>query len=135
MLKLKLQYFGHLIWKTHWKRLWCWERLRAIGEGDDREWDGWIALPTHWAWVWANSGRYWRTGKPGLLQSMGLQEFRHDLVTEQQYCFYIHILLNWLWSNIYFHSFTQIASLNLSLMSQINEFNNLLFNLYFYWCF
>ena len=49
MLKLKLQYFGHL---THWKRHWCWERLKAGREGDDRGWDGWMASPTQWTWVW-----------------------------------------------------------------------------------
>ena len=58
---------------SHWKRPWCWERLRAGGEGDVRGWDGWMASPTQWTWVWANPGRWWRTGKPGMLQSMGLQ--------------------------------------------------------------
>ena len=52
---------------THWKRPWCWERLRAGGEGDDRGWDGWMASLTQWRWVWANSGRCWRTGQPGVL--------------------------------------------------------------------
>ena len=42
---------------THWKRPWCWERLKAGGEGDDRGWDGWMASLTRWAWVWTNSGR------------------------------------------------------------------------------
>ena len=42
---------------THWKRPWCWERLKAGGEGDDRGWDGWMVSPTQWTWVWANSGR------------------------------------------------------------------------------
>ena len=60
MLKLKLQYFGPLMW-SHWKRPWCWERLKAAGEGDDRGWDGWMASPTRWTWVWASSGRwYWQ---------------------------------------------------------------------------
>ena len=58
---------------THRKRPCCWERLRAGGGGDDRGWDGWMASPTPWAWVWANSGRQWRTGKPGVLQSTGSQ--------------------------------------------------------------
>ena len=53
---------------THWKRSWCWERLKAGGEGDDRGWDGWMASPRQWKWVWANSGRWWRTRKPGVLQ-------------------------------------------------------------------
>ena len=68
---------------THWKRLWCWEVLRAV-EGDDRGWNGWMASLTQWIWVWANSGKLWRTGKPGMLQFMGSQRVRHDLVTEQQ---------------------------------------------------
>ena len=57
---------------THLKRPWCWERLKAGGEGDDRGWDGWMASPAQWTWVWVNS-RSWRwTGRPGMLQSMGL---------------------------------------------------------------
>ena len=55
---------------TRLKRSWCWERLRA-GEGDNRGWDGWMASPTQWTWVWVNSGSWWRTGRPGVLQSMG----------------------------------------------------------------
>ena len=58
---------------THWKRPWCWERLKAGGEGDDREWDSWLASLTRWTWVWVRSGSWWWTGKPGLLQSMGSQ--------------------------------------------------------------
>ena len=57
----------------HWRRPWCWERLKAGGEGDDRGWDGWMASPTQWTWVWANSGSWWCTGKPGVLQSLGSQ--------------------------------------------------------------
>ena len=49
---------------AHWKRPWCWERLKARGEGDNRGQDGWMASPIQWTWVWANSGRWWRTGKP-----------------------------------------------------------------------
>ena len=69
---------------THWKRPWCWERLRAGGEGGNRGWDGWMASLTQWTWVWANPKRWWRTGKPGLLQSMGSQRLGLDLVVEQQ---------------------------------------------------
>ena len=57
----------------HWKRSWCWERLKAGGEGDDRGWDGWMASPTQWTWIWTSSGRQWRTEKPGVLQSMESQ--------------------------------------------------------------
>ena len=84
MLKLKLQYFGHLMWRANsLERPWCWERLKA-GEGDDRGWDGWMASPTQWAWVWTNSRIWWRTGKPVVLQSMGSQRVRQDWATEQQ---------------------------------------------------
>ena len=58
---------------THWKTPWCWERLRAGGKGDNRGWDGWMASLTQWTWVWVSSGSWWWTGKPGMLQSMGLQ--------------------------------------------------------------
>ena len=67
---------------TYWKRLWCWEGLGAGGEGDDRGWDGWMASLTWWAWVWVNSGSWWWTGRPGVLQFMGLQRVGHDWATE-----------------------------------------------------
>ena len=73
-----------LTWRIHWKKPWCWERLRARGEGGERGWDGWMASSTQWTWVWANSWRQWRTGKPGVLQSMGWQRVRHDWTTEKQ---------------------------------------------------
>ena len=62
----------------HLKRPWCWKRLKAGGEGDDRGWGGWMASPTQWTWVWVNSGSWWWTGSPGMLQSMGLQRFGHE---------------------------------------------------------
>ena len=58
---------------TDWKRPWCWERLKAGGEGDNRGWDGWMASLTQWTWVWVNSGSWRWTGRPGVLQSMGSQ--------------------------------------------------------------
>ena len=67
---------------THLKRPWCWEKLRAGGEGDDRGWDGWMASPTRWAWVWENSRSGWWTGRPGMLQFMGSQRVWHDWATE-----------------------------------------------------
>ena len=67
---------------THLKRPWCWERLKAGGEGDDRGWDGWMASLTWWTWVWASSVNWWWTGKPGVLQSMGSQRVRNDCATE-----------------------------------------------------
>ena len=60
---------------THWKRPWCWERLKAGGEVDDRRWDGWMASLTQWTGVWANSGSLWWTGRPGILQSMESQSW------------------------------------------------------------
>ena len=86
---------------THWKRPWCWERLKAGGEGDDRGWDGWMASPNQRTWVWASSGSWWWTGKPGVLQSMGLQRVRHNWRTELNLprqtliCFPIKILYKW----------------------------------------
>ena len=85
MLKLRLQYFGYLMRRANsLEKTWYWVRLRAGGEGGDKGWDGWMASLTQWTWVWANSGRWWRTGKPGVLQFMGSQRVRHDLATEQQ---------------------------------------------------
>ena len=67
---------------THWKRLWCWEGLGAGGEGDDWGWDGWMASLTRWTWVWVNSGRWWWTGRPGVLRFTGSQRVGHYWVTE-----------------------------------------------------
>ena len=85
MLKLKLQYLGHLMWRADLsEKTLIWERYKAGGEGGDRKWDGWMASLTQWTWAWARSRRWWRIGKPGVLQSMGLQRVRHDWVTEQR---------------------------------------------------
>ena len=67
---------------TNWKRPWWWERLRGGGEEGDRGWDSWMASLTQWTWFWANSGRKWRRGKPGMLQSMWSQRIGQDLVAE-----------------------------------------------------
>ena len=67
---------------THLKRPWCWERLRAGGEGDDRRWDGWMASPTQWTWVWVNSGSWWWTGRPDVQHSMGSQRVGHNWATK-----------------------------------------------------
>ena len=97
MLKLKPQYLATWCEElTHWKRPWCWKRLKAGGEGDVRGWEVWMASPTLWMWVWASSGSWWWTGKPGVLQSMGSQRIRHNWVTE----------LNWTdlnWSSYEFY--------------------------------
>ena len=89
MLKLKFQYFGHLMRQAD-----TLEKTLMLGkmEGgrrrqrwDNRGWDGWIASPTQWTWVWASSRRWWRTGKPGVLPFMGQQRVGHDSATEQQW--------------------------------------------------
>ena len=83
MLKLKLLATWCLE-LTHWKRPWFWEKLKVGREGDDRGWDGWMASPTWWTWVWVNSGSWW-TGKHGMLQFMGSQGFRHNWTTERNW--------------------------------------------------
>ena len=83
MLKLKRQHFGHLMQRTDFlKRPWCWERLKAGGEGDNRGWDGCMASLTWCTWVWASSGNWWWTGKPGVLQSIRSQRVGQGWATE-----------------------------------------------------
>ena len=79
---------------THWKKLWCWEGSGAGGEGDDRGWDGWMASPTWWTWVWVNSRSWWWTGRPGVLQFMGSQTVGHDWVTELNWTEDIKTMIN-----------------------------------------
>ena len=95
MLKLKLQYFGHLMWRTDslGERPWCWQRLKAGTEGDDRRGHDWMASLTQWTWIWVNSRSWWWTWKPGMLQSMGSQRVRHDWATELDY------VVQWLWQH------------------------------------
>ena len=95
MLKLKLQYFGYLMWRTNLfeKTLMLGKiedgKIEDGGEGDNCRWDGWKASLTQWTWVWVSSGIWWWTGKPGMLQSMSSQRVRHDWATE----------LNWMINN------------------------------------
>ena len=83
MLKLKLQYYGHLMWRTD-----SFEKTLMLGKiedgrrRDNRGWDGWMASPTWWTWAWVSSAGWWWTGKPGMLQSVGSQRVRHDWVSE-----------------------------------------------------
>ena len=83
MMKLKLQYFGHLMQRTDsLEKTLCWERLKARGEGDNRGWDGWMASSTRWTWVWVDSGSWWWTGRSGVLRFLGSQRVGHDWATE-----------------------------------------------------
>ena len=89
MLKLKLQYFGHLMGRADsFEKTLMLGKMRARGEGDNRGWDGWMASLTQWTWVCVNSGSWWWTGRLGVLQFMGLQ--KSDM-TEQ---------LNWSWDSL-----------------------------------
>ena len=91
MLKLKLQYFGHLMWRTD-----SLEKTLMLGKFEGRRRRGrqgmkWLMVsPTRWTWVWASSGSWWWTGKPGMLQWTGLQRFGHDWVTELNWKNYLN---------------------------------------------
>ena len=102
MLRLRLQYFGHLMWRAD-----SLEKTQMLGKIEgrrirgDRGWDGWMASLTQWTWVWASSGRWWRTGKPGVLQSMGLQRVGHDWATEQHQHQVVSPKLHWVTSQLH----------------------------------
>ena len=91
MLRLKLQYIGHLMRRSDsLEKTLMLGKIEGRNKGDNRGWDGWMASLTQWTWVWVNS-RHWRwTGRPGMLQSMGLQRVGHYWVTEQ-----LTIYLEW----------------------------------------
>ena len=98
MLKLKLQYFGHLLRRVDSLEIpWCWEGFGAGGEGDDRGWDGWMASPAQWTWVWVNSGSWWWTGRPGVVWFMGPQRVELAWATELNWI----LDLWWLACNFY----------------------------------
>ena len=69
---------------TYWKRPWCWQELKAEGEGDSRGWDGWMVSPIQWTWTWANFRRWWGIGMPSVLQPMESQRVGNNLETKQQ---------------------------------------------------
>ena len=94
MLKLKLQALASKE-LTHLKRPWCWERLKAGGEGDNTGWDGWMASPTLWTWVWASYGSWWWTGRPGVLQ-WGVTKTRTWLSNWPELT-YVSFYIFWIW--------------------------------------
>ena len=90
MLKPKLQSSGHLMRRTDsFEKTLMLGKIEAGGKADDRGWDGWMVSPTQWRWVYVNSGSWWWTGRPGMLQSMGSQRVGHDWAAE----------LNWVINN------------------------------------
>ena len=101
MLKLKLHYFGHLMQRADsLEKTLLMGKIEGRRRGDDRGWAGWMPSPTQWTWVWANSGRWWRTGKPGMLLFMGSQSLTQlsDWTTKNIYI-YIHILFHIIFCN------------------------------------
>ena len=99
-LKLKLQYFGHLMLRTD-----TFEKTLILGKieggkrkGDNKEWDHWMVSRTWWTWVWVSSGSWWWTGKPGVLQSMRSQRVRHDWATELNWTLVLVFKINFCWS-------------------------------------
>ena len=83
VLKLKLQYFDHLMWRANsFEKTLMLGKIEGGGERDNRGWDGWMASPTQWTWVWVDSGSWWWTGRPGVLRFMRLQRVGHDWATE-----------------------------------------------------
>ena len=102
MLKLKLQYFGPLM-----RRVDSLEKTLMLGgigregEREDRGWDGWMASPTRWTWLWVNSGSWWWTGRPDMLRFMGLQRVGHNWVTELNWTEHsqtltpLHLFIKW----------------------------------------
>ena len=104
MLTWKLQDLDHLMQRTDsLERPWWWKRLKTGGNGDDRGWDGWMTSPTQWTWVWASSGSWWWTGRPGILQSMGSQRVGHNWATKLNWT-----ELNWIFIVIAFFKFSAI---------------------------
>ena len=94
MLKVKFQYFGHLMWRADsLEKTLMLGKIEAGEKGDDRRWDDWMASPTLWTWAWVISGSWWWTGRPGVLQLMGSQRVRHNWATELNWTDYIHISL------------------------------------------
>ena len=124
MLKLKLQYFDHLIQRTDsFEKTLMLGKIEAGGKGDDRGWDCWMASPTQGTWVWVSSGSWWWIGKPGVLQSMGSQRVGYDWVTELNW---YHILqgraLVYAWSkSVHIHSVFFLISPSLSNVSEFGR--------------
>ena len=100
MLKLKLQYLGHLMWRADsLEKTLMLGKIEGRRRSKDRELDGWVASSTQWRWVWAGSRSWWCTGKPGVLQSMGSQRVRQHGMTELNWNFLTKKTLRYQWEN------------------------------------
>ena len=105
-LKLKLQYFGHLMRRVDsLEKTLMLERLGAGGKGDDRGWDSWMASPTRCTWVWVNCWSWWWTGRPGVQRFMGLQRVGHDWITELNWSLKYLFLLKGIYFLLYNENF------------------------------
>ena len=128
MPKLKLQYFGHLMWRTDpLEKTLMLGKIEGRRRGDDRGWDSWMASLMWWTWVWVSSGSWWWTGKPGVLQSVRSQRVQHDWVTELNWIsfwvpssifFSVHISMNSLFMTIQLFSKTQQALSSILISSE-----------------
>ena len=116
-----------LIGKDHWKMekdslendKWCWEGLRARGEVDNRGWDGWMTSPIRWAWVWVNSGSWWWTGRPGVLQFMGSQRVWNDWLTILNWTNFFGIGINYIATALLWGSQVALAVKNPPAMQEM----------------
>ena len=95
-MMLKLQYFGHLIWRAN-----SLKKTLMLGKIKSRRRRGWQRM--RWTWVWASSGRRWKTGQRGMLQSMGSQRVGHDWVAEQQQHCWEHWLNSYMCCSVWHH--------------------------------
>ena len=119
MLKVKLQHFGHLMRRTDslGKTLTL-GGVGGRGEGDDdKGWDGWMASPTRWTWVWVDSGSWWWTGRPGVLRFMGSQRVGHNWSTELNWTELIN--LKWGAYSCLYYYFCKISNLSLLYMLSV----------------
>ena len=118
MLKLKLQYFTDS-WTDSLEKTLMLGKIEVGGEGDDGGWDGWMASPTQWTWVWVSSGNLWWTGKPGMLQSMGLQRVGHDWVTELNWAL---ISPSWEWHPLGNYFSSSVCNISRSINQSVLHF-------------
>ena len=124
MLKLKLQYFGHLVWSADsFEKTLMLGKIEAEEEGEDRGWDGWMASPIQWTWVWVNSRSWWWTGRPGVLWFMGVQRVGHNWASE----------LNWTGSKLKFYELI-VKIYWIKCRKILGVISSIIWHIYFYLC-